>query len=76
MLPVGGRIDFVRAHSMHVHDVNGRRHLVDENERSNSSKGFLQLGVKQNEVIPTDRCNITSVGEFVLGFGVLLVSRD
>jgi hypothetical protein len=56
--------------------VNGCRHLVDKNERTNSSKGFLELGLKQHEVIPTNWCDITSVGEFVLGFTVLLISRD
>lgn len=74
MFPVGGSIDFVRSHSVHVHNVNGRRHLIDKNERTNSSKGFLELGLKQHEVVPTNRCDITSVGEFVLGFTVLLIS--
>lgn len=76
MFPVGGSIDFVRSHSVHVHDVNGRRHLGGIGPLILVYKGFLELGLKQHEVIPTNWCDITSVGEFVLGFTVLLISRD
>jgi len=76
ILPVVLRVNFVSAHSMHVDDVNGSRHFVDQDERTNAAELLLKFNVKNNKIVLADRCKLQNVGVLVLRLASLLIVRD
>jgi hypothetical protein len=76
MLPIGSCVDLMSTHRVHINNMDRCCHFVHQDQRTNSTKGFLQLGLKQDQIVTADWCKLAPVGELVLCLCVLFISRD